>query len=432
MNEKVAIVGGGVLGMTAALRIAEKGYQVQLFDAAPELGGLARAWTIDNITWDKFYHVILLSDTYTRKILNEIGLENEINWVETKTGFYSGGKLYSMSNLLEFFKFPPINLIDKFRLGFTIFAASRIRNWKKLEQIKVEKWLTQFSGKRTFKKIWLPLLKAKLGESYKETAASFIWATIQRMYAARRTGLKKEMFGYVEGGYDTILNAFEKHLLDKNIAIHKGYKANAIQKGKDGVYIKFENEKELTFDKVIMTTASPIITKIVEGLSESEVSKFNSTEYLGVVCTSLLLKNPISPYYVTNITDDIAPFTGIIEMGALVDKSNFNGYSLIYLPKYVKASDSFFAQTDEEIEQNFIDTLKGMYPQITDDHVIASRTARTPFVFALPKIGYSESLSPMKTSIPGLFCINSSYITNATLNVNDTIKMAEDSVSKYF
>ncbi|MEO1013262.1 MAG: NAD(P)/FAD-dependent oxidoreductase [Bacteroidota bacterium] len=432
MSEKVAIVGGGILGMTAALRIAEKGYQVELFDAAPELGGLARSWKIDNITWDKFYHVVLLSDTYTRKIISEIGLENKFNWVETKTGFYSGGKLYSMSNLLEFFKFPPINLVDKCRLGFTIFAASRIRNWKKLERIPVEKWLTGLSGKRTFNKIWLPLLKAKLGDSYKETAASFIWATIQRMYAARRTGLKKEMFGYVEGGYDTVLNAFEKHIQDNNVTIHKGYKAEVVQKGKNGVSIKFGNGKVRTFHKVVMTTPSPIITKTVVGLSESEISKLNATEYLGVVCTSLLLKNPISPYYVTNITDDIAPFTGIIEMSSLVDKKNFNGHSLIYLPKYVKASNPFFAKTDEEIEKNFIDALARMYPHITVDEVIASKTARTPFVFALPKIGYSESLSPMKTSIPGLFCINSSYITNATLNVNDTIKLAEESVSNFF
>ena len=27
------------------------------------------------------------------------------------------------------------------------------------------------------------------------------WATIQRIYAARNSGLKKEMFGYVRGGY---------------------------------------------------------------------------------------------------------------------------------------------------------------------------------------------------------------------------------------
>ena len=199
-----------------------------------------------------------------------------------------------------------------------------------------------------------------------------------------------------------------------------------------GVSIKFENGEERIFDRAVMTTPSPIITKTVVGLSESEVAKLNSTEYLGVVCTSILLKNPISPYYVTNITDDIAPFTGIIEMSALVDKTNFKGHSLIYLPKYVKASDPFYSKSDEEIEKTFIGAIQSMYPHITDEEIIASKTARTPFVFALPKIGYSESLSEMKTSIPGVFCMNSSYITNATLNVNDTIKLAEESVSKYF
>ena len=64
------------------------------------------------------------------------------------------------------------------------------------------RWLRRWSGERTFERIWLPLLKSKLGENYRLTSAAFIWATIARMYAARRPGLKREMFGYVEGGYD--------------------------------------------------------------------------------------------------------------------------------------------------------------------------------------------------------------------------------------
>ncbi len=163
---------------------------------------------MDGTVWDKYYHVILMSDLNTRKILQEIGLENEMQWVETKTGFYSGGKLYSMSNIIEFFKFPPINIIDKFRLGLTIFVASKIKNWQRLENIFVADWLTKWSGKRVFEKIWLPLLKAKLGENYKNTSAAFIWTTIQRMYAARKSGLKKEMFGYVTGGYEKINQIF--------------------------------------------------------------------------------------------------------------------------------------------------------------------------------------------------------------------------------
>src|SRR5574337_1183808 len=107
-----AIIGAGMLGMTLALRLAQRGDKVTIFESADKVGGLTRSWAMDGVVWDKFYHVILMSDMNTRRILKEIGLENECNWVETKTGFYSGGKLYSMSNLVEFFKFPPINLID--------------------------------------------------------------------------------------------------------------------------------------------------------------------------------------------------------------------------------------------------------------------------------------------------------------------------------
>src|SRR5450759_1740585 len=88
-----------------------------------------------------------------------------------------------------------------------------------MEGIPVEKWLIRWSGKRVFEKIWLPLLKSKLGDYYKETSASFIWTTIQRMYAARRTGLKKEMFGYVSGGYENINSAFEERLKSLGVTI---------------------------------------------------------------------------------------------------------------------------------------------------------------------------------------------------------------------
>ena len=148
-EDKWGIIGGGIMGMTLAHRLAEQGNQVTIFEAAPGLGGLASAWKINNIVWDKFYHVILLSDNHTRGILKEIGLDDKIEWVETKTGFYTDGKLYSMSNTIEFLSFPPLNLIDKFRLGLTIFIASKLKNWKRLERIPVETWLKRWSGKNT-------------------------------------------------------------------------------------------------------------------------------------------------------------------------------------------------------------------------------------------------------------------------------------------
>ena len=184
-----------MLGLTMAHRMAKEGHDVTLVEAAPKIGGLTSVWELGDVTWDKYYHVILMTDTNLRSLLEEIELADKLKWAETKTGFYTDGQLYSMSNTVEFLSFPPLNLIEKLRLGGTIFYASKIRNWKRLEKLGVEKWLRRWSGNGTFNKIWEPLLNAKLGESYKKTAASFIWAHINRMYKARRSGLKKEMFG---------------------------------------------------------------------------------------------------------------------------------------------------------------------------------------------------------------------------------------------
>src|SRR5829696_1630710 len=135
------IVGGGMLGMTLAHRLAQQGQRVTLCEAAPQLGGLASAWQLGDVYWDRHYHVTLMSDTHLRSLLEELGLEREMRWVETKTGFYSGGRLLSMSNAWEFLRFPPLNMWQRMRLGGTIFLASKLRNWRRLEKIPVEKWL---------------------------------------------------------------------------------------------------------------------------------------------------------------------------------------------------------------------------------------------------------------------------------------------------
>ena len=93
MKKKIAIVGSGFLGMTLAMRLADAGAEVTLFESAAEIGGLASVWEIGDIVWDKHYHVVLASDRYTRNIIEEIGLGDELRWVETKTGFYTDGEL---------------------------------------------------------------------------------------------------------------------------------------------------------------------------------------------------------------------------------------------------------------------------------------------------------------------------------------------------
>jgi protoporphyrinogen oxidase len=428
------IVGGGILGMTVAHKLAQAGQKVTLVEAAPHLGGLADAWQLGDVTWDRHYHVTLLSDLHWRKVLGELGLEESMQWVETKTGFFTDGELYSMSNNVEFLKFPPLNLIDKFRLGATIFYASKLSNWKKLEKIPVAKWLRRLSGKTTFNKIWLPLLRAKLGENYTKTSAAFIWATIARMYAARRTGLKKEMFGYVRGGYANILAKFTQLLIDEGVELQLGQPTKQVQPAHSGrVTVAFggtaeQQPTEREFDRVVMTTPSPVISRMCPELSFDEHERHNNIQYQGIVCASAVLKKPLADFYVTNITDDWVPFTAVIEMSALVDREEFGGQNLVYLPKYVAPDDPLFEESDESIQERFVSALERMYPHFTRVDLLAFKISRVRHVVALSTLGYSESLPPIQTSIENVFALNSAHIVNGTLNVNETVKLGEDTV----
>lgn len=424
-SKRWGIVGGGILGMTLAHRLAQQGAEVTLFEAADHFGGLASAWRLGEVVWDRHYHVTLLSDTALRGLLGELGLEQDMQWGETRTGFYTNNTLYSMSNTLEFLRFPPLGLWDKARLGATIFYASKIRHWQKLERIPVTDWLRKWSGRHTFENIWLPLLRAKLGDNYTKASAAFIWAIIARMYAARRTGLKREMFGYIAGGYARVLERFASVLAEEGVHLKPSQSATCVERVGSEVGVTFQNGHTERFDQVALTVAAPIASRLCPALSPTEHAQLNAIQYQGIVCASLLLRRPLADFYVTNITESWVPFTAVIDMSALVDRRHFGGHALVYLPKYVLPDDPMFTLSDQEIEDQFVQALTRMYPHFQRCDLLHFGVSRVRYVLPIATLNYSTLLPPMAMSIPGLHIVNSAHILNGTLNVNETVQLAE-------
>jgi protoporphyrinogen oxidase len=430
MTARWGILGGGVLGMTLAHRLAQAGQDVTLVEAAPSLGGLAAAWRLGDVVWDRHYHVTLLSDTALRALLAELGLETELVWTRTRTGFYTDGRLHSMSSTLEFLRFPPLGLVDKLRLGATILRAARIRDGRPLEAVPVADWLRRWSGPRTLDKIWLPLLRAKLGERATHASAAFIWAIIRRMYAARRTGQKTEMFGYVHGGYARILDVFAERLAAEGVRVQLGRAVRRVEPAAGGgLVVESADGWRETYDRVVATMAAPLAARLCPALTDDERARLAGIEYQGVICASVLLRRPLAGFYVTNITDP-APFTAVIEMSALVSAAELGGHALVYLPKYVPPDDPAFARTDDELRRAFLGALARMYPGFEEEDVLAFRVSRVKHVLAIATLGYSGRLPPMITSVPGLAIVNSAHIVNGTLNVNETVQLAETAAAR--
>lgn len=425
--EQWCVVGGGLLGLTLALRLAEQGKAVTVLEAAPILGGLASPWRLGDVEWDRHYHVTLLSDRHLRRLLDELGLEAAMHWTVTQTGFFVDGKLHRLNNAIDFLRFPPIGLIGKARLAGTIVYASKISDGRRLERIELAAWLQKLSGRTVFEQIWRPLLRAKLGDNYKIASAAFIWAVVKRLYAARQSGLKTEMFGYLPGGYKRILAAFAEHLAAKGVRIELGTPVERIVRDDSGMIVQTPAAAR-HFDRVVVTAPSALAARLCEDLSDDERDRLNRIVYQGILCASVLLKQPLTPYYLTYITDETIPFTAIVEMSALVDPAEFGGRGLIYLPKYVTADDPAWSLSDAEIEAQFLSALKRMHPQLAAGDILSFQVSRVRHVLAISTLNYSDHLPPMITSVPGLAIVNSAHIVNGTLNVNETVALAESAL----
>lgn len=425
MKKRIAIVGGGMLGMTLAPRLNQRGFDVTILEASPELGGLASPMKIGDYKWDRFYHVILMSDSNLIGLLEELDLKDQVHWQTANTGFYTDGRLYSMSNVKEFLIFPPLKLFDRLRLGATIFYASRIKAWEKLERVPVAEWLTKLSGERTFNKMWLPLLKSKLGEDYRVASAAFIWATIARMYAARRSGLKQEMFGYVDGGCSTVISKLKDLLNNGGIEILCSEGALRVESNGRSVKVLTQNGRELDFDDLLFTIQCTELPGICPELSTSEKQRFSQVTYHGILCAAVVMKKPLAGYYITNITDEWVPFTAVIEMTALVNNGSFGGNSLIYLPLYMSQDNPFWDKNDEEVKEAFLSALEKIYPSFQREDVLAFEISKENGVFPISTLNYSiELLPPTTTSLEHVFVVNSAQIPNGTMNVNEIVGLA--------
>ena len=420
-KSRIAVVGAGLMGMALARKLAQDGHEVTVFEHADQIGGLNTWHEFGTFTWDRFYHVILPSDKNTLGLVRDLGMESDLQWHRTYTGFYVDEKLHSISSNLEFLKFPLLSLFSKVRLGWTMFYASRVNNWKPLEKLTVEQWLVRVSGRNNYEKLWKPLLLAKLGASHSRVSAVFIWSYIKRMFSARDKSASAEHLGHVAGGYKSILVKLREQVENSGGSVRTSTAVEKIEASPNGrIEIKSHQNSE-SFDQVVCTSPVNVLERII-GKELLETSNTDaSVEYLGVVCVVLITKKSLSPYYVINVADDTIPFTGVIGMSNVVVPENTGGYHMTYLPQYMLSTDAEMDQSDEYFATRFIDGLVKMFPAFDRESIVDTHVTRAVKVQPLQVLNYSELVPSATTRHDNLFVLNTSQFVNATLNNNEVI-----------
>ena len=421
-GRRIGILGAGITGLTAAFYLLRAGAEVTIIESQPELGGLASYYDFGPFSWDRFYHCILTSDRHLLDLVADLGLTRELCWTPTKVGFFADGALHSMSSSLDFLRFPPLTLWQKFRLGIGILYAARVRDGNALEGQLACDWLEHIFGKQVYRKMWEPLLKCKLGACRDEASAAFIWATISRLYSTRQNDAgRQECLGYVRGGYRTVIGRLIQEIEHMGGKILTCIPVRGIRA--TGCVQVLRGNEELSFDNVISTVPSPVLARIAPQLAFEYRKKLTQVKYLGVVCFALVLKRQLTPYYVTNLIEDVH-FTGIIEMTNLISRDETAGRHLVYLPKYTSPGDPLFEASESDIWSSFREGLKRVVPDLKDSDIEARHLFRERFVQPIPVLHYSDIAPAMETNMDGVLVANTTQIINATLNNNEMVKIA--------
>ena len=273
------------MGICLGYYLSRQGVIVDIYEASPVLGGLAGPMILeDGTAIDRFYHAILSSDAHLRELCEEIGIQDQLRFHETKMGFFYRGKIHPMNNMVDFLRFPPLGWIDRFRLGITVLAAQLVKDWKTLEGVSVEDWLLRLSGRNTYNNIWRPMLKAKFDGGFTNTPATYIWARLVRMKTARSGANQKEEAGHLIGGYPTLMKALAAKITAAGGTIHLSTPVQevVIEDGRaKGIRL---GDQVVEYDAVVVTMQTPIFKRLIPSAPTGYLEYLSKAEYIGIVC----------------------------------------------------------------------------------------------------------------------------------------------------
>src|SRR6478735_5624845 len=138
---RVAVVGGGILGMTTAYRLAQAGVEVAVFERAPDLGGLVGSFDFDGTAADRFYHVVLPTDDRVLGLAEEFGLRDTFRFRPTKVGFYGDGQVFSATSPKDFLTLPLLKPLERARLAGFVARCQLIKTSEELDETALVPWL---------------------------------------------------------------------------------------------------------------------------------------------------------------------------------------------------------------------------------------------------------------------------------------------------
>jgi protoporphyrinogen oxidase len=415
-GQRVAVIGGGILGLTAAYRLAQRGYRVMLWEHASQLGGQAAAFPVAGSALEHFYHHLFMSDHAIVALIDELGISEQLVWLDSNTGFFADGRIWPLTGATDLIKLGFIPLIDRVRIGLVTLYLQRITaaggKWKKFERVTAWEWLRRAVGLRAFERVWGAQLRAKFGPRAEQVAMTWFWNKIFLRTQSRPGLLAREQLGYIMGSFNVLIDRLADAGRELGVDIRAGVGVNAIERheGAPRFTVRGADGRDEPADIVLATIPSPALLRLVPDMPVPYRGQLTAAVYQGAVCMLLQLSRPLSSTYWMNIGDERIDFTGVIEHTNLIGPEHYGGAHFVYVSKYVDWTHPYVALSDEELLDNYLPKLKLINPAFERSWVQQLWVFKTPAAQPIVTLDYSARIPAHRTPIAGLYLANTAQI----------------------
>jgi protoporphyrinogen oxidase len=448
---RVAVIGAGVAGLTAAHRLSMIGHECEVYERWPGLGG--QAATLDaggGVRIERYYHHLFVTDRHIQALCRELGLPDELEWRPSSVAMFSDGRTHSFTTPLDLLRYPPLSPGSRLRMGAAVLLLQRRHSVEPFELITARAWIQRFMGREVWDKVWGPLLRAKFGERADAIAMAWLWSKLTLRRELKGSDARQELLGYPKSSFETIFAALVgviegaggRVLIDRPVTrIERDAEGFVVHPGAPGSFRRGHDPRAYEpggaparYDAVIATVPSEVFVQMLDDrllarMRSDYRRRIRASEYHTALCLVLELERSMTRFYWTNVIDPGLPFCGLVEHTNFIEPERYGGRRFAYVANYVASDDELLELSADELLTAYEPGLRRLNPGFSREWVRERWLFREPHAQPIVTIGYRDRMPALDTGIPGLVLANTTQIYPEDRGTNYSVRLGWDAAA---
>ncbi len=443
---EIAIVGGGITGLTAGYELTKHGHKVTIFEKDSVLGGLAHGFKEKSWNWslEKAYHHLFTNDDSILSLMKELDLSDKLIIKRPITANYAHGKIFPFDSPLDLVRYPYLDLISKLRTALLMGFLKFNPFWKPLESVTTKKLFTAIGGTQSWANLWGPLMEGKFGSLTDTVAASWLWARIKK---------RTPSLCYIEGGFQTLVEALATKVKQHGGNILTGVALQSIKREKNCIYVCGRNAiynsfSHMPFDKILLTIPTPVAMNLLRRFPRltPHFSLPLTIPHLHAQILIMETKEPILPHilpqpekvspfqakqgvYWLNILDRTFPFLAVVAHTNFMDKKHYGNRHLTYFGNYLSEGHPYLSMTKEQLLKKFLPFIKPLNPLFRQLSIVNCQLFTGWYAQPVHQLHYSRLTPPLKTPLKGIYLANLDSIYPWDRGTNYAVELGQNAAT---